>query len=1706
MASDEEPASHQSVVIRALVGALSDSSDAVREAATISLCKDARGAHVILDCCLTSLRTVKRRGGQVAVHRSSVLNVMARTIRDMERMQLSEDKIKSMVKISFTEMTSCKDLDSSWEHAASSLLVAVCCQMPSLVMEEIFLQLVGGSVPVLALVQALAEFSTIDAVQFVPHMKGVLSRVLPLLGGIKDAQKKTFADAFACWSAGMIVYVEKYPSAPYLGPDMQALLHSAFDLFLGRWLLARDAKVSLATVEALAQMFPLINKIQLKSALPKLVPSILSVYKKDSSNCFPVTHALHMLLEVVLPSGQPMLEFQAVVSILNTILPMASIYSRKERNGEASAILKNFNEVATCFVIIGTAFPEDLFNYLLSQRLNAKEMEASLGVFLILKHLLPRLATSWNGKRSTLLEAVKVSLQEPNLNLRKALAELVAIMSAVGFLQQDNDRIFLEFLVKQSAITDSEVKILHSQQEALEIALGTRNAEIHQNHLRLKVGFVSPSELRVVSDKILYLLASTTPHMEELMWPFLLKVLIPPCFTGAIATLCKCICEIIKRKNGKGEPVSVDYRLQPDVPRPEEVLGRLIVLLQNPHARNHLAASILTALLNMSSLFPTAVQLLWEDEIPKLKAYISDSEDDSWQQETWEEMILHLLSESVDVISSSEWTMSMANALSGHYCLYEGDNQHCAFLHRCLGVVLSKVDNRSFVREKIATMYRQSNVADTANRLGLAMGMGLVAASHLDTVLEKLKDVLEKESRRTITRFLASFFAQRENDVDNIYAALALMYGYAASYAPSTVIEARIDKLVGTNVLSRLLDVKSAAAKQAVITAINLLGQAVIKAGAHGVPFPLKRRDTMLDYVMTLMVSQTSSYVLATQSLLEADSLRTQNLAINACTTLVSVEPKLTSASRDRILEATLRFYTLPAEPAPVVDSVLSDLTNLLCVILRTSGEDGKSRADQVHHLLNSLDQYISSQVDHHRERACMSVLALLREFRTFCTAGCSHLFLSLCLLYKVVSGTPLLPSRDALILGKRVMMYLPRCADVSSLIRKSSAQIIDLLFSIALTLPKLGGSSSMESRQVSFGALSSLEELIAVSKWDSTAELAGTLQQIVGAVSILLTNDEYVSALQYCNTAICDIIPQCGEGATFAVKQLILERGNQLGERDIPTITQSLFKAATSVAEVGRRQKVLETVCSLAQETQSRIVMSELLAAAVREAQVKDSLKQKGSWPIDEAFKAFANHVDLALPFLDYLVSVLDQTPVLKDDTDKNEQSSHAPHIIDYFPIAAVRALTTAFRVGGDPIRKALEQRYATVFCALLLQIGGSHGTTGLDKQASRDIILAFKTFCRFVGDLDMENVVDSSIDELLTEGYWIKAVGKIAHCVALTHPKKVGAICNLLWPVLKRDYVFQRIAAAAALSEYVKTSRGTADVLEQLVGVLSRHIGDESPVVRRLCVEGLVQVPHDDMAQYAPQVLGVIVTLIDDDVESVSYAAVQGLPLVLEITTEETVVPVLLNLCVRLRSLQTRESVHMRAASFGALGTLSAFATGSQLDAFLEQMHSILPRVLLHINDEDSSVRQACKTTFKRIAPLLQAEELKHVARLDCKESDNRLYYDAFLKEITRHLITRFSDRLDTYLSCAIQAFDSPWPRVQANAVSFVAFMLSQLEDQRSSSIYVPQVVTLLMRAVENSPSQIVRARSAWALGVLLEQLKLSSSFSGDVLAGCT
>lgn len=46
-----------------------------------------------------------------------------------------------------------------------------------------------------------------------------------------------------------------------------------------------------------------------------------------------------------------------------------------------------------------------------------------------------------------------------------------------------------------------------------------------------------------------------------------------------------------------------------------------------------------------------------------------------------------------------------------------------------MGTVLRKIDDRAYVKQKIAFMFRRADVSDETNRLGLAKAMGLVRSA-----------------------------------------------------------------------------------------------------------------------------------------------------------------------------------------------------------------------------------------------------------------------------------------------------------------------------------------------------------------------------------------------------------------------------------------------------------------------------------------------------------------------------------------------------------------------------------------------------------------------------------------------------------------------------------------------------------------------------------------------------------------------------------------------------------------------------------------------------------------------------------------------------------------------------------------------------------------------------------------------------------------
>ncbi|KAL6141890.1 hypothetical protein ACLB2K_060176 [Fragaria x ananassa] len=895
----------------------------------------------------------------------------------------------------------------------------------------------------------------------------------------------------------------------------------------------------------------------------------------------------------------------------------------------------------------------------------------------------------------------------------------------------------------------------------------------------------------------------------------------------------------------------------------------------------------------------------------------------------------------------------------------------------------------------------------------------------------------------------------------------------------------------GTNMLSRLLHVRHPTAKQAVITAIDLLGRAVINAAENGSSFPLKKRDQLLDYILTLM-GRDDDENLSDSSL---ELLDTQARALSACTTLVSVEPKLTIETRNHVLKATVGFFALPNDPADVVDPLIDNLITLLCAILLTSGEDGRSRAEQLLHILRQIDQYVSSAADYQRRRGCLAVHEMLLKFRTVCITGhCALGCQGSCTHIKPIDPAFVLPSREALSLGDRVITYLPRCADTDAEVRKVSAQILDQLFSISLSLQRPATSTYGVDIELSYSALSSLEDVIAILRSDASIDPSEVFNRVISSVCLLLTKNELLATLHGCTAAICDKVKQSAEGAIQAVIEFVTTRGNELSETDVSRTTQALLTATGHVTEKHLRLETLAAISSLAESTSSKAVFNEVLVTAGRDIVTKDISRLRGGWPMQDAFYAFSQHTVLSSSFLEHVICVLDQYPVLKADSEKGDYSSPSVdgHIDDEVLHAAIVALTAFFRGGGRIGKKAVQQNYASVLAELTLQLGSCHGLAKCGQhEPLRALLTAFQVFCECVGDLEMGKILARDGEQNENER-WINLIGDIAGCISIKRPKEVQRICVIFSKSLNRHQRYQREAAAAALSEFIRYSDSFGSLLEQMVEVLCRHVTDESPTVRRLCLRGLVQIPSIQMLQYTSQVLGVILALLDDSDESVQLTAVTCLLTMLESSPNDAVDPILLSLSVRLRNLQISMNPKMRANAFSALGSLCNYGTGAQHEAFLEQVHAIIPRLVLHLHDNDVIVRQACRSTLRRIAPLLDMEGLFPLFNMHCFNYDHRTDYEDFVRELTKQFAQHLPSRVDSYMASAIQALDAPWPIIQANAIYFSSCMLSLSDDQHILTLYYPQVFGTLVGKLSKSTDASVRATCSSALGLLLKSSK--------------
>ncbi|XP_010785898.1 maestro heat-like repeat-containing protein family member 1 [Notothenia coriiceps] len=227
--------------------------------------------------------------------------------------EISNPRIKSIISLASDEMTRSKEVIPDWQQAASNILVAVGNKHINDIMEEILSKFQPGLLPHFFVVKTLANLSDSNVYGMVPFLNAILGTMLPMLSMAKqDNMKWVFSSALCHFSDSILEYLanlDKAPDPTVRKDTFSSEIYAAFDILFNNWLQSRESKLRWTVAEAVGSMSHLMASDKLEEQIPKLIPAILSLYKKNNEH-YIISKSLCQVLDASVSMSSRVLETQ----------------------------------------------------------------------------------------------------------------------------------------------------------------------------------------------------------------------------------------------------------------------------------------------------------------------------------------------------------------------------------------------------------------------------------------------------------------------------------------------------------------------------------------------------------------------------------------------------------------------------------------------------------------------------------------------------------------------------------------------------------------------------------------------------------------------------------------------------------------------------------------------------------------------------------------------------------------------------------------------------------------------------------------------------------------------------------------------------------------------------------------------------------------------------------------------------------------------------------------------------------------------------------------------------------------------------------------------------------------------------------------------------------------------------------------------------
>uniref|UniRef100_T1JN14 Maestro heat-like repeat-containing protein family member 1 n=1 Tax=Strigamia maritima TaxID=126957 RepID=T1JN14_STRMM len=1013
-------------------------------------------------------------------------------------------------------------------------------------------------------------------------------------------------------------------------------------------------------------------------------------------------------------------------------------------------------------------------------------------------------------------------------------------------------------------------------------------------------------------------------------------------------------------------------------------------------------------------------------QIPQLLALSADGQN--LRLHEWENYLLDFLSQILNDLDEEDWCKALGRALANQIETYKDLPQSKAFLFKCLGEITKKVNDEVFCRMYLEAIFSSTQHTDETEREGCASAFGRNAISHFDTSLITLQSLAKNDTSRRHSGIF-SFFMDSRSDGEQEAAnrcTLILCYGYVSSSCPSANLAACLEPVVLKYLMSQFkFAQKSSDTKMCLLRALSLLTGALNPSQFNVSTMSLPIRLELINHIQ--------------QFLKDANGNDAINLSLKCITNLIQLEPILPAAEWEKCLRiCTEKVYTSSQITELPTDDSLKKLNRLLHTLLERD-----PTSENLYFISCYLECWLSSEKVQERKQSILSLVKLLEDYLTIYSKNGEVTILN------ITRFSPM---------GSILARLVPRCSDTDVLIRQTAVSGISTLFRLAACFDGL----STEYFESTLNKLDMIRSRLSTEV--NVDVLFQTITSLGQLVASNLPSHQVIPFLHALFDGLLDPVNTCSVG--------------------VEVLLQLLHRQLNSIDYVNTRKVALQIVRNIA--SHHLIAVVDFLLGC--------------STPFDSAsacsWQALAQDSALNTDVLTHLLQNLNlNTPCVYEITDPRHNKDKLC-IATPQSIAVLYALKEMFQQAE--MESAAIANFSQLFTSFIL-ISGMYVDAFLPpppdfkkslwpppsalktKDKTSPIRVVEDTLRAFLLCARLESILhiateDGCWSNLESHETFPDAVVCLSNAVCVHAPESLSSIVSLLSPAISSSVEVHRVLSLV----YQRCNNDTV-LLELVMNSLVNMLIDASTVVRRLSIRGLghiVELGADEIQKYSTTVLSAMLVGLDDKDDfkgDIALESMGGLSKMLVEIDSGLVAPVLISI----------KRPDVRQAAFKLFGDLSKFAIGESEAGFVEQIQNNLVPLLLHLNDEDKNVIKACKHSLRCVGPLLDCSPVNTMVQRHLIP-EGELHYGEFMNDLSKILVTEFSNKIPLYVTSNVMYFKSSWAIIQANAAMFVGYLLCNLPEQVKLQIDREATCTALMLLLKCEDKQ-VRIKAAEAMSLL-------------------